>query len=656
MALAYRAPKVSSFDIRTKGKSPAPGTYNPDQRQRPRSVPYVGFSSTGQRSQLALANSANEPGPGEHQLLLHSKEPGLYDTGSNSFKSNSSRFAPFAPGSTVFRPSSVLDNPGPAAYSVRKDLPGQTYGHTNHHPTPDHYTVHHPDDRGLHLNQPMSSTSSTTTKQQPRSNSKSALLKQQQQEHNRYTPVPTIPVRRQSHGYDQSTTGKLLPQPAPVKEYAGIGMDTVGPAAYDVRQDPTKSGAPRVNFAKSSKRMALFGSGNAATKLIGPGSHNIAGARFVDRTMNGTAAFNSKTPMAHERDSVNEGGSKVGPGAYTLPSTIKGGLEDRVHLTEGLATHVQRFGSTEERNGGWDRDLRAPYTNKKNTDEPGPGAYGEKRTSFRTKIQKKLTNEIVGFNSTDPRPCLKQKKTTDPNNSTENGVEFYSDPNAMAVAVHRKTVGRNGIFGSTEQRFNRGIFASPKNVQPGPGQYSVDAVHLQDLFPSERVVATAAFRSGVRRFGGHSLGSRKAMLELQHEQEVASKQHGQPAQHRRNNMSSWGTFQNKAKKKYPQSKYADGAKRGGGFTSTSGRFGTKGERAGLFGADSGGPGPGGYSLSAGRKSISNVRRRQQTTGRNAGTLGGSSRFHRRRARSSASLGPGHGSMMKKTFNITYSMK
>jgi hypothetical protein len=640
MALAYRAPKKSSFDVKIKGKSPAPGTYNPYDKGRPQSVPYVGFSTTSQRSVLAPANSGNEPGPGEHQTLISSKTK---HGGSISFKSNSSRFAPFAPGSTVFRPSSVLDNPGPAAYSVRQEVNGNmtdisTFKHSNAAIT-----------EKLNLGRPIESKSSSSYHSSSLGRTAQHNLKNILSE--RYTPVPTIPIRRQSHGYDQSTNGKLLPQPAPIQEYAGIGMDTVGPAAYNVRQDPIKSGAPRVNFAKSSKRPSLFGNGGA-TALVGPGSHNIAGARFLDKTTNGTAAFNSKTPMAHERDLSDESGSKVGPGTYDLPSTIKGGLEERSMLADGLATTIQNFGTTEKRDGGWDRDLHAPYTNKKANDEPGPGAYGEKRTSFRTKIQKKLTDEIVGFNSTDQRPCLKKKKLNI-NNATEEGVEFYSDPNEMAIAINRKTVGKNGIFGSTEQRFNRGIFASPKDVRPGPGEYRVGDTKQNDLFPSERIESTAAFRSGVRRFGGHAQGSRKAMLEMQHEQ----KKHAVLKKSINNNMSNWGTFSVNRKKNYPQSKYSglQNNKRGG-FTSTSGRFGTKGERAGLFGLDSGGPGPGGYSLSGGRKSISNVRRRQQAKNRSAGTLGSSSRFQRRRAKSSASLGPGHGSMMKKTFNITYSMK
>jgi len=643
MALAYRAPRTSTFDVKRRGKSPAPGTYNPNDQGRPQSVPYVGFSSTGQRSKLARSDANSTPGPGEHQTTVpKTQQP--FNPGSNSFKSNSSRFAPFAPGSTVFRPSSVLDNPGPASYQVRKQIPGS-----------ERIKEYVPDDTtdrinlGLPEQKQHAQQQRTTQQQRQRARTMSRGAEIKELLNLRHTPVPTIPIRRQSHGYDQSQTGKLIPQPAPVKEYTGIGMDTIGPAAYDVREDPTKSGAPRVNFARSAKRPALF-AGPTATQHVGPGSHNIAGARFIDRSLRGTAAFNSRTPMAQDREETTAGGAEVGPGAYTLPSTLRGGNIDGEGtnvLTDGLAHHVQRFGSTENRDGTLTRDLYAPYTNKKTDCMPGPGAYGEKRTSFRTKIQKKLTDEVIGFNATDKRPCLKENKSKDV------GVEFYSDPNALAVAVGRKTVGRNGVFGTTEQRFNRGIFASPKEGAqvPGPGHYSHEVQVGDPRFPSERVETTAAFRSGARRFGGHARGSRKAMLEMQHAHENAHKHHARSA----NNMSSWGTFDGgrSKKKRYPESKYYDGReKRGGGFTSTSGRFGTPGERAGLFGKDSGGPGPGGYSTTM-KRSISNVRRRQHSL--QSGTLGGSTRFGRRRNKSSASLGPGHGSMMKKTFNITYSM-
>ena len=77
-----------------------------------------------------------------------------------------------------------------------------------------------------------------------------------------------------------------------------------------------------------------------------------------------------------------------------------------------------------------------------------------KANKLQPKIQKKLTDEVVGFSSTEKRPCLKDAKSAPD--------RVYDDLNAMAKAISRKTVGRNGVFGTTEQRFQRGPFASPK--------------------------------------------------------------------------------------------------------------------------------------------------------------------------------------------------
>ena len=112
------------------------------------------------------------------------------------------------------------------------------------------------------------------------------------------------------------------------------------------------------------------------------------------------------------------------------------------------------------------------------------------------------------------------------------------------------------------------------------------------MFPSERVPSTAAFRSGVRRFGGHAHGSRKAALEARHRAEMEAK-HGPRHGAARVSTVSWGSFEARGskKKRYPESKYADPrVRRGGAFTSSAGRC-TPGERAGLFGKDSGGPAP-----------------------------------------------------------------
>ena len=66
------------------------------------------------------------------------------------------------------------------------------------------------------------------------------------------------------------------------------------------------------------------------------------------------------------------------PGEYNVGSTLAAGTaaETSQYLTaaraEALANKVERFGSTENRSGGWDRNIFAPYTNKK-VDGPGPG-------------------------------------------------------------------------------------------------------------------------------------------------------------------------------------------------------------------------------------------------------------------------------------------
>ena len=130
----------------------------------------------------------------------------------------------------------------------------------------------------------------------------------------------------------------------------------------------------------------------------------------------------------------------------------------------------------------------------------------------------------------------------------------YDDPNAMAKALSRKTVGRNGVFGTTEQRFQRGPFASPKKntARPGPGAYYEDR---PEMFPSERVQSTASFRSGVRRFGGHAVNSRKAMIEMQHAQE-AQRRRKSMARASATNVVEWGAFgSNLGRKKYPESKH-----------------------------------------------------------------------------------------------------
>ena len=75
---------------------------------------------------------------------------------------------------------------------------------------------------------------------------------------------------------------------------------------------------------------------------------------------------------------------------------------DAVNMTATNANY-RGFG-TNARRAGWARKLEAPFSNPLKQATPGPGTYGEKRTSFRPRQRKKLTDEQVGFNSTHARP------------------------------------------------------------------------------------------------------------------------------------------------------------------------------------------------------------------------------------------------------------
>ena len=88
--------------------------------------------------------------------------------------------------------------------------------------------------------------------------------------------------------------------------------------------------------------------------------------------------------MAHERGPTLSSETPA-PGEYTVASSLGGGSTSNAsgYLTaarvEALANKVERFGSTENRSGGWDRNIFAPYTNKK-ADGPGPGSVSSVET------------------------------------------------------------------------------------------------------------------------------------------------------------------------------------------------------------------------------------------------------------------------------------
>ena len=169
--------------------------------------------------------------------------------------------------------------------------------------------------------------------------------------------------------------------------------------------------------------------------------------------------------------------------------------------------------------------MNAPYTDSKNYN-PGPGTYGEKRTSFTYKPRKKLTTETIGFDSSDPRPCLKKQDPADQMVANVGAQKFEEGemPNTISSRLNSKmNIGAVGSFGATDTRFRGGPFDATKAAQmPGPGAYDTrtklaDGVNkngdvdndqkmseLQFLSASK---STSAFRSNTVRFGTNGKGS-----------------------------------------------------------------------------------------------------------------------------------------------------
>ncbi len=137
------------------------------------------------------------------------------------------RFAPYAPGSTIFQPSTVKDNPGPGSYSADiEQLP------TKSSPRGDSKLLKYA------KNQP-----------RPTTHPFSHLLKPN---------VPTIPRKEQCYGYTREEDGHLRRHDAPPTIYTGIGTDTVGPACYNLRKDPIETVTGNFTGLKSKTKRDVW--------------------------------------------------------------------------------------------------------------------------------------------------------------------------------------------------------------------------------------------------------------------------------------------------------------------------------------------------------------------------------------------------------------
>lgn len=97
----------------------APGTYDPSEhRTRTASYPKEALAPFNTVKEREVHDKISEnPGPGFYQTNYAVNENRVSTANpNNSFTTKVARFAPIAPGSTVFKTASSFFNPGPGSY------------------------------------------------------------------------------------------------------------------------------------------------------------------------------------------------------------------------------------------------------------------------------------------------------------------------------------------------------------------------------------------------------------------------------------------------------------------------------------------------------------------------------------------------------------
>mmetsp|Transcript_23375 Transcript_23375/g.72225 ORF Transcript_23375/g.72225 Transcript_23375/m.72225 type:complete len:395 (+) Transcript_23375:39-1223(+) len=367
---------------------------------------FAGFASSDGRHINEMPTTT--PGPGSYLKVPSTKRmPAL----NNCFRTTTARLAPSTPGSTAFSQSTIAGNPGPGHYYHESWAPW--------------------------TRSPASSKFMSAAARVIKATGENSVAL-------RFNP-PTIPRKEQSNGYERSSLGPK-PIPAPKEVFTGIGRDTVGPAFYSLPGAIGISGG--TSFSKSSNQRQVFSSPNTP----GPGNYypcsNLQSSHCL-------SSFKSKTPMAFEISAMSKQTNVLGPGAFLSPTFER--LNDWPSV-------LQCFGATTERRG-WYRPKYLPFLEPSSTTVPGPGSYGDPKSSFCTRLQRRLGDHPIPFSSTDLRPCLRPSaQATDASvYKLEPGPGDYSlESMSIANVIKKRTYGHNAMFGSCTTRFDPNTLAPPQ--------------------------------------------------------------------------------------------------------------------------------------------------------------------------------------------------
>ena len=309
--------------------------------------------------------------------------------------------------------------------------------------------------------------------------------------------APSIPTHGQSFGYEQGGDGRLVRQSAPPGGFTGAPNDSAGPGDYE---NPVSALSSRTTSWAMSNVDRQF---VKETKTPGPGHYakpiNTMGDTSLDdedEAPQGLSSFTSKVSRGlADGNKTKKKNLTPGPGAYNPPSMFN---------SQQVPENLQFFGSTSRR--GFEIEP-SQYAAPGNWRTPGPGSYEEKRVSFKKggstgKLARAGAAGVAPFDTLQPR--FRSSESSAP------GPGEYEDAEAksMVTGLARKTRARNGVFGTTNNRFfgsqmHAEITATGRN--PGPGQYDIAAdgttgAGSKATGRRRRPKQGSVFTSGTRRF------------------------------------------------------------------------------------------------------------------------------------------------------------
>lgn len=338
-----------------------------------------------------------------------------------------SRFAPTAPGSTVFKTATSFFNPGPGTYYQKVVW-----------------------------------------------DKKPALMESKEKYQKKKHKSMAVPPK--------SIPPSIPMKKVPPNSHSGRGNDRPGPANYNPNLETVKNKARFTDFSKMGKGAISEFDNKKVAEDPGPGMYDgnneLAAKTSTSFNASGCSPmFLSKVPNC--KDTKDDNGIP-GPGSYGRKK--KKNLHQRAH-SERFEQNGAGFNTSTKREGFWDNKLEAPFTKGSNIiDGPAPDKYQKQKGSKAADKFNDVKSEKPAFHSTESRSCMKRAskvQSPGPGQYIEMSNHMFIANAGMAKYSSERGIGNKPHtvnqthFGSKSLRFERGMFQSKDG--PAPGQYSTEA-------------------------------------------------------------------------------------------------------------------------------------------------------------------------------------